>query len=245
MRRDLKSTVHRVWLAGLGAWFAAERNEDKLFRDLVKKGEEVERDAERNWDQPYPEIESSSFELREAAAEVLEDRHVLAAAGVLLERLADERDRMREMIEAMTPSSTVPGIAAVLQARRNAEARAALFEEFGGLTSSEVAELAGSKARNKAALANRWKQEGRIFSVPYQGGTYFPGFQFDAQGRPRPVIAEVIAVLGPPESTEWELALWLTSRHGWVDDRRPVDLLDSEPEAVIEAARRETERLYY
>ncbi|HYG61475.1 MAG TPA: phasin family protein [Thermoanaerobaculia bacterium] len=240
MRRELKDTVHRVWLAGLGALATAQQSEregDTLFRELVKKGEEVEREI----DLPYPEIESAGYEVREAAAGLLEDRQLLAAAGVLLERIADQKERMREMIDAMLPPSAVPSPVAVLQARRNAEARAALFAEFGGLTSADVAELAGSKARNKAALANRWKQEGRIFSVPYQGGTYFPGFQFDAQGRPRPVVAEVIAVLGPPVSTEWELALWFMGRHGSVGDRRPVDLLDSEPDAVIQAARYEAE----
>src|SRR4051794_26853830 len=43
MRRDLRDTVHRVWLAGLGAWFAAGRDEGTLFRDLGKKGGEGER----------------------------------------------------------------------------------------------------------------------------------------------------------------------------------------------------------
>jgi hypothetical protein len=69
----------------------------------------------------------------------------------------------------------VPSAPAVLQARRNALAREELFKEFGAYTSAEVADLAGSKAANKAALANRWKQEGRIFSVMHHGVDYFPG----------------------------------------------------------------------
>jgi hypothetical protein len=132
----------------------------------------------------------------------------------------------------------------VLQARRNAAARAALFEEFGALTSTEVAELAGSRARNKAALANRWKQEGRIFSVSHHGTTYYPAFQFDAQGRPRPVIAEIMPTLGS-KSSDWELALWFTSNTGWLDGQRPVDLLETDSEAVAEAARSEAADLFY
>jgi hypothetical protein len=62
------------------------------------------------------------------------------------------------LIEAMTPEQRdLPTPAAVLQARRNAEARNALLAEFGALRSSEIAELAGSRAANRAALANRWR----------------------------------------------------------------------------------------
>jgi len=147
------------------------------------------------------------------------------------------------MIESMLPP-TVPSAPAVLQARRNALAREALFQEFGAFTSAEVAGLAGSKASNKAALANRWKQEGRIFSVTHHGATYYPGFQFDAEGRPLPVIAEVIRKLGA-KSSEWELALWFTFRTGWLDGRRPVDLLESEPEEVAAAAESEAADLVY
>jgi hypothetical protein len=142
------------------------------------------------------------------------------------------------LIESMLPP-TVPSAPAVLQARRNALAR-----EFGAFTSAEVAGLAGSKAANKAALANRWKQEGRIFSVTHHGTTYYPGFQFDGEGRPLPVIAEVIRRLGA-RSGEWELALWLTSPTGWLDGRRPVDLLESEPDEVAQAAEREAEGLFF
>jgi hypothetical protein len=148
------------------------------------------------------------------------------------------------LIESMMPD-TVPSAPAVLQARRNALAREALFRDFGALTSAEVAELAGSKASNKAALANRWKQEGRIFSVTHHGTTYYPAFQFDAQGRPLPVIAEVIRALGGEEGGEWQLALWFLGNTGWLDGRRPVDLLASEPAEVAQAAQREAEGLFF
>jgi HSP20 family molecular chaperone IbpA len=148
------------------------------------------------------------------------------------------RERVEGLIQSLLPPATIPSAVAILQARRNAEAREALFQEFGALTSSEVAELAGSEAKNRAALANRWKQEERIFSVTRHGLTLFPGFQFDEQGRPKPVIAEVIRALGD-EGSQWELALWFTKASGWLGGRRPVDLLDDEPQVVIEAANHE------
>jgi hypothetical protein len=93
-------------------------------------------------------------------------------------------------------------------------------------------------------LANRWRQEGQIFSVTYQGQTLYPAFQLDADGQPRPVIAEVIRTLGST-SADWELAIWFISYTGWLGGRRPVDLLDSDPEAVAEAARSEAAELFY
>lgn len=150
---------------------------------------------------------------------------------------------MERLIESMLPSS-VPGSVAVLQARRNAEAREGLLREFGALTSAEVSDLAGSRASNKAALANRWKQEGRIFPVTHHGQTLFPAFQFDGEGQPRPVIAEVLSTLGK-QSRDWELALWFLSARGSLGGKRPADLLESDPGSVAEAARREIDELVF
>lgn len=145
-----------------------------------------------------------------------------------------------DLVEVLTPDLRVPSAAAVAQARRNALARAELARELGLLSSNEVADLARSRARNRAALANRWKQEGRIFAVPHGGQHLWPGFQLDDEGQPKPVIAEVLEVL-EPDLTPWQLALWFTGRSGWLDGARPVDLLESEPERVVEAARRDSE----
>ena len=74
---------------------------------------------------------------------------------------------------------------AVLQAHRNSVARDALAAEFGLLSSSDVAELSGSAARNAGATAARWRAAGRIFAVTSGGkAALFPGFQFDAGGQP-------------------------------------------------------------
>jgi len=139
----------------------------------------------------------------------------------------------------MVVKSEVPNPVAVLQARRNVVAREALIREFGALTSLEVAE----QDQNKAALAHQWKEEGRIFAVHYLGATCFPAFQFDAAGHPLPVIAGIIEALGHRGS--WQLALWFIAETGWLGGRRPVDLLECEPETVLEAARNEAAPLLY
>lgn len=151
---------------------------------------------------------------------------------------------MQRMIESMIPAGTVPPPAMVLQARRNAEARVQLLQEFGAFTSTDIGEVAGSKATNRAALAHRWKSDGRIFSVVHQGTTYFPGFQFTAEGQPLPVIAEILSILASVRPG-WQLALWFTGSDGWLGGQRPVDLLLTSPDAVVEAARHEAEELVF
>jgi hypothetical protein len=173
-----------------------------------------------------------------------EDPVILSLARLLVRASEERKERAEALIEAMLPRPEVQSPIAVLQARRNAVAREALIREFGALTSLQVAELAGSQAKNKAALAHRWKEEGRIFAVQSQGTTCFPAFQFDASGRPRPVIADIIEALGH-RGSEWQLALWFIAETGWLGGRRPVDLLEREPEVVLAAARDEAAPLLY
>jgi hypothetical protein len=149
------------------------------------------------------------------------------------------------LVDALMPESiTIPTPAAVLQARRNAEARTALIEEFGALRSHEVADLAQSRATNRAALANRWRAENRLVAVLIRDELLYPGFQFNAEGKPRPVIGGVIDWLrSDPHMTDWQIALWFATPTGWLGGRRPVELLDEDPDVVIDAARREVSDL--
>jgi hypothetical protein len=111
-------------------------------------------------------------------------------------------EEVEELAEAMTPHVAIPSPAVVLQARRNAEARATMLEEFGALTAADVADLAGSDAKNTSALAGRWRREGRLLAVEHHGTVYYPGFQFDSSGKPRPEIAQVLRYLSAPERSQ-------------------------------------------
>ena len=155
--------------------------------------------------------------------------------------------RLDELIEALTPEQPqLPTPAALLQARRNAEARSALLAESGALRSSQVAELAGSRAANRAALANRWRGEHRVVAVPVGDELLYPGFQFTSEGKPHPAVRAALAELrSNPHVSDWQAALWFVAPDGWLGGRRPVDLLDADPDAVADAARREAaERVF-
>jgi len=156
-----------------------------------------------------------------------------------LERLTSQQRTLERLLEALTPEEGPPAPAGVLQVRRNVEARKRLLDEFGAFTSAEIAELAGSTAENRSATANRWRQERRIFGVRHHDAVYYPGFQFGEDGRPLAAVRDVLKVLSPQGPTDWEIALWFTATASSLGDRRPVDLLREDPDAVVEAARRE------
>ncbi len=141
----------------------------------------------------------------------------------------------RRLIDALLVGVDPPSPHALMQARANAQARADLIREFGAFSSADVAEMAGSRAKNRAALANRWESEGRVISVDYSAEKRYPSFQFGTDGKPLGVVEEVARVLG--QSLQgWELAMWFVTANGWLGGRRPVDMLTLGPEEVVEAA---------
>ncbi len=170
-----------------------------------------------------------------------DDSATLENARLLIEllgqRLSDlEKADMERIIEAVVPSlMDRPPPAFIDQARRNAEARTAFLQKYEVLDADQVHELFGSRARNRSALAARWRSGKKIFAVQHRGRFLYPAFQFDAQGRPRQVISKVLAVLGT-EVGGWQTALWFATPNGWLDEEKPVDMLEREPHAVLDAA---------
>ena len=157
----------------------------------------------------------------------------------VLRSLADSLDAgqaARLLVEHLTPQRPLSR-GAVLQAHRNSVARDSLASEFGLLSSSDVAELSGSAARNAGATAARWRAAGRIFAVTSGGkAALFHGFQFDAGGQPVPVIADILTALAD-RLDPWSLALWFTGDNPRLGGLRPVDAVSSDPNAVLAAAR--------
>lgn len=157
-----------------------------------------------------------------------------------IERVSPRSPKIESLIESMLPEDPpgVPSTALVLQAQRNAAARTELLREFGYLTAEQIADLRASKAANRSALAGRWRGEGLVFSVDWRGRRLYPAFQFDGDGAPLPVIADVLRALPSDRMSEWETALWWTAANGWLEGARPVDLLDEHPGRVVAAAAR-------
>ncbi len=151
-----------------------------------------------------------------------------------LARKVGTRRRLEDVIEAMLPES-IPSPAEVWHAQQSAQARSELLAEFGAFTAEQVADQAGSRARNRSALASRWHSEGRIFAVTWHGRVLYPAFKF-RDGRPSPTVERATPILRARGLDGWPLALWFTTPTGWLWDARPVDLLEEDPEAVLAAA---------
>jgi hypothetical protein len=66
------------------------------------------------------------------------------------------------------------------------------------------------------------------------GGTQLPAFQFDAQGRPVPVVLEINALLDAADDP-WGVADWWLGANAWLDGV-PADLLGRVDDAVLLAS---------
>jgi hypothetical protein len=122
---------------------------------------------------------------------------------------------------------------------RYEKTREGAVKEFGLLRGEDLARAIHSTAGKVSLVASKWRRKGEIFAVYYGGKPGYFAFQFDPMtGRPKPVIANIIRAF-PRNTDGWRLALWLVSANPRLANRRPVDVLDRNPEQVIEAAKRE------
>jgi hypothetical protein len=84
-----------------------------------------------------------------------------------------------------------------------------------------------SRLRRQGVLLGAWN--GREF--------LHPTFQFQRDtGRLMPEMKALLDVL-PKDRSGWRQALWLFQRHAQLDGKRPADVFQDDPEAVIKAAR--------
>lgn len=173
---------------------------------------------------------------------------IMPLLGRLLQEKSEaERERKLErLIDVMTAQMVVPSVVETRMARRLAERHARVLNEFGYASAEQLADWNQSRAASRTALADNWKRRGLVFAVRQRDEQgvereLFPLFQFDEQHRPRRLIQSVISVFGSHKAA-WKLALWFTSASGWLPEQaRPVDLLDTHPDAVLIAAQRDAQ----
>lgn len=113
----------------------------------------------------------------------------------------------------------------------NTSARVAARQELGAWPPDD----SGLSPADAAELLRGWAASGRVVVVETPSGPWVPAVQF-RDGQPRPVIAEILDALDG-SLQGWGVVLWLTGSNGWLDGVRPVDLLDSDPRAIVAAAR--------
>ena len=119
-------------------------------------------------------------------------------------------------------------------------ARKAVLASGDWLNAAELAQLAGLSPRNPSAQPNKWKKQGQIFAIHHNGVDYFPGYGLDPDNafRPLKALAGILLVLAPHKDG-WGMAYWFMSANGFLGGQRPQDLLRTDPDRVLAAARDE------
>lgn len=171
---------------------------------------------------------------------------ILPLLGQLLQEKAEAtRERkLTDLVEFMTAQMVVPSAVDTRMAQRLAERHARVLNEFGHFSAEQLAELNHSRASSRTALADNWKRRRLVLALRHRDvegveREVFPAFQFSDDHKPLSVMPSILASFGPNKAP-WKLALWFTSANGWLPGSvRPVDLLHTAPEAVVEAARRD------
>jgi len=195
------------------------------------------RDRER-FEKTHPEV------VREEPALVVSaPQPILDALEEFVQHLARESEKSRQVLDLLTVEvgSRILSQARLEQLRIQAKAREHFLATYPTLTSAEVAELSGSSARNKSALASRWKQEGKVFAVSDQSTDRYPLFQFGSDGKPLPVMEEILRLFAGENG--WTIALWFAASTDWLSEDSPADRVGRDAAAVLEAARRSVEAL--
>ncbi len=156
-----------------------------------------------------------------------------------------QQETVEQIVGALLPDIAIPDTA-LAQARMMVDAKSTILESGDFLPASEIAGLAGYSAKNPSAQPNKWKKDGAIFAIQHKGNDYFPMYALDAEENYRPykALAEVLRIFGETK-TGWGIAFWFAGLNSFLDDRRPQDLLRSEPELVIAAAKDEVEGIQH
>jgi hypothetical protein len=108
-------------------------------------------------------------------------------------------------------------------------------------TVSDLAKLLGVDSHKLYQQLNAWKKLGEIFSIP-EGteGELFPLFALDRRRGLQvfEAVPKILQIFGDTLSG-WAVAGWFVAACSYLDDQSPKDLLEEDPEWVIEAARDE------
>ena len=102
-----------------------------------------------------------------------------------------------------------------------------------------VGARADPNAGNLHALASRLLKERRVFAIERAGVKEYPDYAFDPLGNPIPAMRDVLGAL--TGYSPFRLASWFESTNAHLGGRRPREVLGTDPQAVIAAARAHAE----
>ena len=177
--------------------------------------------------------EHSDATVQEVAAELAELKQSLAHARGELETAANGRRsaQLERVVDALLPAE-VPSAgrrlarAAKRRGAPGARPRMGRLERRRGRRPRRLE--CRQPLRARVGVADR-RARARRRMARHRPST--PPSSSAPTASPGPCIGAVLAHLRRAGLSDWQAALWFTSRTGWLDDRRPVDLLDERPDA--------------
>ena len=187
-----------------------------------------------------------SPERRTVAVTFTDDEQGAAAERVIhqvvefLPQLIQDRqeETLKKVVNVLLTDVT-PSKAAREQARMLIDAKTAILKSGYVLPATEVAKLAGFSASNLSVQPNKWKRNREIFAIQHGREDYMPLYGLDSgDHRPRKEMAEILNIFGDAKDG-WGLAFWFAGLNSFLDDERPQDVLATDPEQVIAAAKDE------
>src|SRR5437763_4208494 len=97
-QEEIKDSVHRIWLAGLGALAAAEEEGSKLFSRLVERGRDVESRGKVEVDKVKVEVDKMKTKA-ESAFETWGDKFDEKLTSTLNRLGVPTRDEIRNLTQ--------------------------------------------------------------------------------------------------------------------------------------------------
>lgn len=147
------------------------------------------------------------------------------------------RDGARALGDAMSSVKIYvePAVARAVQAEHNLVAR--IEAEFGLYTSAQVGKMLGSRSSAPRNLAASTHREGATIALHRGTHLTYPGFQFGPDGQPLPVIRQLRDLAESNDWTETGLIQWLCAPTTYLDGKRPVDVIATNPDRLVAVAR--------
>jgi hypothetical protein len=117
-------------------------------------------------------------------------------------------------------------------------AMAQVYRRTGGLLSGDdLAMRLRRRSTQPLSLVARWIVARDVVCIRWRSQTWLPSFQFDPTDMSlRREVSGVIDELAGIVQ-DWDLALWFSQPNPWLDNAIPVDVIDHEQPAVLNAAR--------
>lgn len=112
------------------------------------------------------------------------------------------------------------------------------FAATGGIVpGDELGRLLEEQQHGNFVSLAKMLVSGQVFAIGWRQGLWFPMFQFHPGDLSIRVAAQQVRAELPPTADGWSLAAWFAGPNERLAGHRPVDLLDTQPLAVMDAAR--------